>query len=931
MIKRWQLLCLFLCFTAIIHAQILDITPVFPTANDNVTIIYDASEGNGALVGSTPVYAHAGLITTNSTTPTDWKFVQGNWGTPDPNVLMTDLGNNKHQIQYSIPSYYGLSAADIPTVLELAFVFRTADGTIVGRATDGSDIYYPIYPANAGLLTRFVRPNDDLVITTIGSTIDLRAASNDVNATMTITDNGTQLTQTTGDLLDYTLNVTTAGNHLVKLITTDGNTTVEDSFSYVVNPAVTVQDPPAGLDLGINYTSDTSVTLKFYAPNKNFIYVLGDFNNFQPDANYYMNRGTDGATWWLEITGLTPQQEYAFQYLVDGDLYVADPYSEKILDPWNDGFIPSITFPNLKPYPSGGQHIVSVLQTAKPAYNWQVTNFTKPAKEDLIIYELLVRDFIARHDYETMLDTLDYLSNLGINVIELMPVTEFEANESWGYNPSFHMALDKYYGTPEALKDFIDECHARGIAVVFDVVFNHVFGQSPLARLYWDAANNKPDPSNPWLNPDARHPFNVGYDVNHESQASKDWMDRCVTYLINEYKVDGFRFDLSKGFTQTNNPNNVGAWGAYDASRIALLKRLADVCWMADPNFYVMLEHFADNSEEQELSNYGMMLWNKVHDQYKQAAMGFSGSDFSNVYHGSRNFNDPHLISYMESHDEQRLMYENINFGNSSGSYNIQDPATALERIALANTFFFTIPGPKMFWQFGEVGYDIDINFGCRVCNKPILWNYFQETDRRRLYDIYKALIELKNTQPVFQEGTVDLSLSNANFKRIKLSHASMDAVVLGNFGVNSGNINPNFQSTGTWYEFFTGDSLTVTQVNTQINLQPGEYRLYTSAPLALPTITNTTPLEKTSFQLEVFPNPTEGQVYVKYELEQAAEVRIEIFNILGQRVDFISPSTQPSGTQILTWNGNHLPAGQYFITLNVNNELETKRVVIQR
>ena len=90
------------------------------------------------------------------------------------------------------------------------------------------------------------------------------------------------------------------------------------------------------------------------------------------------------------------------------------------------------------------------------------------------------------------MDTLNYLEELGINAIELMPVNEFEGNNSWGYNPSFHMALDKYYGTPEAFKALVDACHARGIAVILDVVYNHVFSQSPLAKLYWDPIAFKP-------------------------------------------------------------------------------------------------------------------------------------------------------------------------------------------------------------------------------------------------------------------------------------------------------------------------------------------------------------------------------------------------------------------------------------------------------
>ncbi|NOZ04318.1 MAG: hypothetical protein GXO92_06915 [FCB group bacterium] len=101
-----------------------------------------------------------------------------------------------------------------------------------------------------------------------------------------------------------------------------------------------------------------------------------------------------------------------------------------------------------------------------------------------MIYELLVRDFIDRHDYQTLIDTLDYLEKLGINAIELMPINEFEGNSSWGYNPSFYFAPDKYYGTRQDLKLFIDECHRRGIAVIMDIVLNHTYGQSPLVSGY---------------------------------------------------------------------------------------------------------------------------------------------------------------------------------------------------------------------------------------------------------------------------------------------------------------------------------------------------------------------------------------------------------------------------------------------------------------
>jgi 1,4-alpha-glucan branching enzyme len=155
-------------------------------------------------------------------------------------------------------------------------------------------------------------------------------------------------------------------------------------------------------------------------------------------------------------------------------------------------------------YPVGkADGIVSVFQTAQTPYEWQVEEFVKPLKQDLIIYELLVRDFVSARNYQTLIDTINYLKNLGINAIELMPVSEFEGNSSWGYNPSFYFAPDKYYGTKNDLKEFIDVCHQNGMAVILDMVLNHSYGQSPLVQLYFDGSAGdygQPTPLNPWYN-----------------------------------------------------------------------------------------------------------------------------------------------------------------------------------------------------------------------------------------------------------------------------------------------------------------------------------------------------------------------------------------------------------------------------------------------
>src|SRR5690606_13062866 len=311
---------------------------------------------------------------------------------------------------------------------------------------------------------------------------------------------------------------------------------------------------------------DNTVTLLLQAPGKGYIFVLGDFNEWAPMPDYQMKR--DGDYFWLTIDGLETDVEYAYQYYIDGALKLADPFTTKVLDEQNDKYIPETVYPDLKAFPSEyTSGLASVLTTTPHIYECKVQNFQVPEKENLVIYEVLIRDFTDNGDIKTITDTLDYFVRLGVNAIELMPINEFEGNDSWGYNPSFYFAPDKAYGTMNDYKEFIDACHERGIAVIIDMVLNHSYGESPLVQMYLDGS--KPAANNPWYNvshnmqnPDAQW----GYDFNHESPYTQELVDLILEYWITEFKVDGFRFDFTKGFTNT--PYGPSSWASeYDASR----------------------------------------------------------------------------------------------------------------------------------------------------------------------------------------------------------------------------------------------------------------------------------------------------------------------------------------------------------------------------
>jgi len=903
-----------------IQAQILEVNPAFPTVNDVVTITYDASLGNEALVNQNQIYCHTGVITSTSTSQTNWQFVQGNWGTADPEVSMTYVGNNKHQITIDIDQFYGFPATT--TVLKMAFVFRTTNGSIVGREADGSDIYYDLVQPGSGLQTQLFSPNNNSTILNLGESLSVNGQSSQ-SSTLSLFEDGQLLTSATNStILNYTVNATSQGTHLLKLVAENGSEIVQDSAYYTVNPSITFQDPPSGTKNGINYINDSTVVLRLFAPEKDNVYVIGDFNQWVPSANYYMNLSLDSTTWWITIGGLTPGQRYGYQYLIDGNLKLADPLSTLILDKNNDASIGALTNPNPHPYPIGlTTGFVTVMQPGAPEYTWQNTNYTAPENKDLLIYELLVRDFVQKRNYQTLIDTLDYLDRLGINAIELMPPGEFENNESWGYNPSFHMALDKYYGTPQKFKEFVDSCHGRGIAVIVDMVLNHAFGQNPMVNMYWDAVNSRPAANSPWFNAICPHePYCWGYDFDHTRQATKDYIDRVNTYWLEEYNIDGFRFDYTKGFINNGN--------GFSTDRINILKRMADTIWSVKPNSYVILEHWCDNPEEKQLAEYGMMLWGNLTHAYNDATMGYtSSSNISSGIYSARTWTAPHLVSYMESHDEERLMYKNITFGSTANpNHNTKDEYIALGRMQTAAVIFFSQPGPRMIWQFGELGYDISIDDPCRVCNKPILWNYFTEARRRQLYDVYAAMMNLRKNYSTFRSLDFDHSLSGA-IKRMKLNDTSMNAVVLTNFSVNNQNAIPSFHHTGAWYEYFTGDSLVVTDVNAGINMTPGEYRVYTDVKLDQPQITDASSslgelvLDETS--LLIYPNPSSNVVKLNYVGKSNSAALIQIIDQTG-KVLLSKKSICLKGANVEEFNVETLPAGIYSVIIQQGNHYQT-------
>ena len=947
LLAGFMALSLFFAATAL-QSQTIFSDPLLPTDATPVLIYFDATGTD--LEGYTgDLYTHTGV---NIAGVGNWQHVIGNWGNNETQPQLDRLDDDFYvlEITPNIRDFYNVPANQVIT--GLAFVFRAAAGS-----PQSIDLFVDVYEAGV-LSVAILNPPKDQPILEYGDDLEIVVAAIE-SEEITLMVNLSEVATTTESQLSYTFSSTEYGygTHWIHAYASNDDETAVDSTYIFIRPEPTVADLPEGVMPGINYIDDSTVTLVLHDPPalKEFVFVIGDTNDWTVGEEGYMKRTPSGTHYWITFEGLTPDTEYGFQYFIDNEIRIPDPYTHKVLDPWNDHWINEFNYPNLKPYPVGKTNgYVSVMHPGRAPFQWEETNFTPPAPEDMVIYELLIRDFVDTSAIKTVMDSLDYLQNLGVNVIELMPINQFEGNISWGYNPALYFATDKAYGTREDYKRFINECHKRGIAVVLDIVLNHSFNLSPMVQMYFDpGAGNwgQPSADNPWFLETCPHePWCWGNTFDQDSPYAHEFFNRVTEYWLTEFRVDGFRFDFTKGFTNVQTGGN--GWN-YDAARIANLKRIADHVWSVNPDAYVILEHFTDNTEEKELSDYGMMLWTNLTHSFQEAAMGWiPDSNFDWMDYQARGWDDPHLIAYMESHDEERMMYKNLMFGNASGSYDVKNLSIALQRAALTATFYLTVPGPKMIWQFGELGYDYSINHcgnapvnpipgnidendpgRCRTDPKPIRWDYYDDWRRKRLYDIYSMLIHLKLEHDVFRTEDYILSLGGAT-KRIHLNHESNQVTVLGNFGVTEATFNPNFQKTGTWHEFFSRQTHEVEDLSDAITLQPGEFRLYstTQFPDHGIALNNEDIFNQTPSTIEVYPNPSDNGFHFTFNADK--EYHLRIVNLQGQTVFERSHAFGP-GNSTFFWdstrqNGQNAASGIYFYNVFSSDESFSGKIMIR-
>ena len=931
---------------SVLWAQV-NISPSTFDVSDEITITVDANSNETDCNGfnnPTAVYLHSGI----GTDADPWGYsVVGNWGQNDGVGAMTSNGDGTWSITFVPEDYFDLTATEAASATKMGLVFRNANGTQELKDNGCSDFF-----VNVGVFQLTLTNPEENSITLVdeGNTINITANTSQV-ADYSLTANGSVVnTQQNISSYSYTYTVTET-TEMTLTATSDSGSEQSVSFTLVVSPEVVSAPIPAWIEQGINYTTDhTKAGLAIWAPGKEFIHVIGDFNNWQVNDTYLMKRDTeDSDLFWLEISGLTPGEMYAFQYRTSDGRIVADPYSPLILSSYDDQWITADVYPNLPQYPAGQDFEASIIQTNQPEYTWVVENFEKPAKEDLIVYELLVRDFTSEKTWQSVIDRIGYLKNLNINAIELMPIMEFDGNNSWGYNPSFHYALDKAYGTQNKFKEFVDVCHQNGIAVILDIALNHATGRSPLVRLW----NNDPDgdgygsvaTNNPYFNTTARHSYSVFEDFNHSLASTRYYVKRVVEHWINEYKIDGYRWDLTKGFTQNCSGGDDGCTNAYQQDRVDVLKLYADYQWAADPTSYVIFEHLGTPGEEQHWANYrldegkGVMMWTNQNFQYNQNTMGYaSDSNFGYMDHEAHGFTELRALGYGESHDEERLMYKNLQYGASSGGYNVRNLNTALERQQAYGAVSLTIPGPKMIWQFGELGYDFGINRcengsysnDCRTSPKPVAFElgYNTQENRTAIYEAWSQILNIRLANDVFKTKTYSVESGNL-LPKIYIWDTSLPSstlntvIVVANFNTTTSVVTPNFPTTGTWFNLMDNTSVNVTSTTQTVTLQPGQFRIFGNQPAE--TLGTSDVVLDSDFGFIVKNNPVNQNVIeVQYNMNQRGE--FQLFDMNGKLIKSFPANPSARETELRV----NVPAGIYILTLTSGEKFASQKVIIK-
>lgn len=504
------------------------------------------------------------------------------------------------------------------------------------------------------------------------------------------------------------------------------------------------------------------VQFTVFAPGKERIALVGDFNGWDEQADLLEY---DGKTLWSLERQLSPGR-HEYQYVIDG---------RRICDPWAREV-------KWQPDEPETQPPRAVVEVDAPGFEWRSDNWHRPPFRDLIIYELHVADFTAEGTFEAAAAHLDYLADLGINAIELMPVTEDALEEEWGYQPTYYFACNHEYGPSVHLKQFIDAAHARNIAIIMDLVVAHTATIHPLNQMY-------PYDQSPWFGEGIGGTNIYGLPTfDHRKDATRALMQQIQEYWVREFHADGFRYDYAI---------NIGIDGD---KGLPFLGRHARTL---RPDAYLIAEYLPEDPKVAGIAEFNAS-W---HIRWSFAAKAlarqgeFHGYDW-NEFERTIKAIDPllegyeapsHMINYIESHDEDRLVHELRDAGFNGD--------VARHKLAMAATLLLTSPGVPMIYHGQEFGETTHRSINER---NPLRWGLLKTRGGRGLHEHYRRLIALRHEHPALRADTFLMGAVHNDEKWVvfhRWDENRDEVVVAANFSPDVRRITMPFPGSGAWHD----------------------------------------------------------------------------------------------------------------------------------
>ena len=542
----------------------------------------------------------------------------------------------------------------------------------------------------------------------------------------------------------------------------------------------------------------TGVTFRVWAPNASSVNVPGTFNNWNTSATPLTKEVTNSVwngVWSADAAGVTNGAQYKFYIIYNGSgIWKQDPRARLV------------TY-------SGSAAGANSIVYDPTAFNWAGDNFTNPPQNDLVIYEMHIGTFYTNapgSKFVAATNKLDYLKNLGVNAVELMPIWGVSRTDIMlGYNPSQIFAVENIgYGGMDGLKTFVMACHARGIAVLMDVVHNH-YGPGDLEMWNFDgfAGNNSIGGGGIYF-----YQSNTNLQItpwgntrpNFSSNQVCSFIQDNFTMWLNECHVDGFRWDTPDAMMHGNG-------GVYIPAADALIYGI---------NQMIHTNYAGKISISEDVYNY-----DGFNSAWDTSFPGYVTPVLTSTTDGGRNMNvianaiqnnvryggtaGLGRVAFLESHD----VVGDLNKGQRLVT--AIDPGTpnsywARKRSTLGAVVTFTAPGMPMLFQGQEMlenqqfSSTRQVDWSKTITNGNIVQLYRDLIGARRDLKGYTGGLEGDQCSMLQVDNTSKL----VAFHRWKSSAPGQDAVVIANFGnTNYPNYTLNFPSAGTWYVHFNSDS----------------------------------------------------------------------------------------------------------------------------